>query len=141
MNEKKHSDILIKRLIGMPGDTVECEGGAAGIGTVSINTISLAPQSRRRSTAGPESRPCVATSEQWAAKLGGLPLAFIHKTRDTTRPNHAVAHGIIGDVKGRDCVVIDDMIDTAGTITEAVRTLHEHGASAPARCGKSLYYA
>lgn len=70
----------------------------------------------------------IKVSEQWAAKLGGLPLAFIHKTRDTTRPNHAVAHGIIGDVKGRDCVVIDDMIDTAGTITEAVRTLHEHGA-------------
>ena len=39
-----------------------------------------------------------------------------------------MAHGIIGDVKGRDCVVIDDMIDTAGTITEAVRTLHERGA-------------
>ncbi len=64
-----------------------------------------------------------------AATAGGLPLAFIHKTRDTTRPNHAVAHGIIGDVKGRDCVVIDDMIDTAGTITEAVRTLHEQRAA------------
>lgn len=46
----------------------------------------------------------IKVSEQWAAKLGGLPLAFIHKTRDTTRPNHAEAHGIIGDVKGRDCV-------------------------------------
>ena len=41
----------------------------------------------------------IKVSEQWAAKLGGLPLAFIHKTRDTTRPNHAEAHGIIGDVK------------------------------------------
>ena len=67
-------------------------------------------------------------SEQWAAKLGGLPLAFIHKTRDTTRPNHAVAHGIIGEVEGRECVVVDDIIDTAGTICEAVRTLHEAGA-------------
>ncbi len=70
----------------------------------------------------------IKVSEQWAAKLGGLPLAFIHKTRDTTRPNHAVAHGIIGDVKGRDCVVVDDMIDTAGTICEAVRTLNNAGA-------------
>ena len=70
----------------------------------------------------------IKVSEQWAAKLGGLPLAFIHKTRDTTRPNHAEAHGIIGEVKDRDCVVIDDMIDTAGTICEAVRTLHDHGA-------------
>ena len=43
----------------------------------------------------------IKVSEQWAAKLGGLPLAFIHKTRDITRPNHAEAHGIIGDVQGR----------------------------------------
>lgn len=70
----------------------------------------------------------IKVSEQWAAKLGGLPLAFIHKTRDITRPNHAEAHGIIGDIKGCDCIVVDDMIDTAGTICEAVRTLHEHGA-------------
>ena len=70
----------------------------------------------------------IKVSERWAAKLGGLPLAFIHKTRDTTRPNHAVAHGIIGEVEGRECVVVDDIIDTAGTICEAVRTLHEAGA-------------
>ena len=71
----------------------------------------------------------IKVSEQWAAKLGGLPLAFIHKTRDITRPNHAEAHGIIGDVQGRDCVVVDDMIDTAGTICEAVRTLRSSGAA------------
>ena len=70
----------------------------------------------------------IKVSEQWAAKLGNLPLAFIHKTRDTTRPNHAEAHGIIGEVEGRDCVVVDDMIDTAGTICEAVRTLNNSGA-------------
>lgn len=70
----------------------------------------------------------IKVSEQWAAKLGGLPLAFIHKSRDITRPNHAEAHGIIGDVAGRDCIVVDDMIDTAGTICEAVRTLHGAGA-------------
>lgn len=67
----------------------------------------------------------IKVSEQWAAKLGGLPLAFIHKTRDITRPNHAEAHGIIGQVRDRDCVVVDDMIDTAGTICEAMRTLRE----------------
>ena len=71
----------------------------------------------------------IKVSEQWAAKLGGLPLAFIHKTRDTTRPNCAEAHGIIGDVAGRNCVVVDDMIDTAGTICEAVRTLNNAGAA------------
>ena len=71
----------------------------------------------------------IKVSEQWAAKLGGLPLAFIHKTRDVTRPNHATAHGIVGNVQNRDCIVIDDMIDTAGTICEAARTLREAGAS------------
>ncbi|MBM6699820.1 ribose-phosphate diphosphokinase [Bifidobacterium pullorum subsp. saeculare] len=70
----------------------------------------------------------IKVSERWAAKLGNLPLAFIHKQRDITRPNHAEAHGIIGDVDGRDCVVVDDMIDTAGTICEAVRTLRDAGA-------------
>lgn len=70
----------------------------------------------------------IKVSEQWARKLGNLPLAFIHKQRDITRPNHAEAHGIIGEVDGRDCVVVDDMIDTAGTICEAVRTLKDSGA-------------
>ncbi|MBT1173277.1 ribose-phosphate diphosphokinase [Bifidobacterium sp. MA2] len=70
----------------------------------------------------------IKVSERWAAKLGGVPLAFIHKTRDITRPNHAVAHGIIGEVADRDCVVVDDMIDTAGTICEAVRALRGAGA-------------
>lgn len=70
----------------------------------------------------------IKVSERWAAKLNNRPLAFIHKTRDITRPNHAEAHGIVGDVRDRDCIVVDDMIDTAGTICEAVRTLREAGA-------------
>lgn len=70
----------------------------------------------------------IKVSERWAAKLNNRPLAFIHKSRDITRPNHAVAHGIIGEVRGRDCVVVDDMIDTAGTICEAVRVLNDAGA-------------
>lgn len=71
----------------------------------------------------------IKVSEQWAAKLGGLPLAFIHKTRDITRPNHAEAHGIIGDVQGRDCVVVDDMIDTAGTLCNAAAAIVEKGGA------------
>ena len=70
----------------------------------------------------------IRVAEQWAAKLGGCPLAFVHKTRDITRPNQAVANRVVGDVSGRDCVLVDDLIDTGGTIAEAVRVLKENGA-------------
>jgi ribose-phosphate pyrophosphokinase len=56
------------------------------------------------------------------------PIAFIHKTRDPLIPNEAVVGKVVGDVEGRTCVVIDDMIDTAGTITKAVDALFEGGA-------------
>ncbi|MBN8884041.1 ribose-phosphate pyrophosphokinase [Salana multivorans] len=70
----------------------------------------------------------IRVAEQWAAKLGGNPLAFVHKTRDITRPNSAVANRVIGEVAGRDCVLVDDLIDTGGTIAEAVRVLRENDA-------------
>lgn len=70
----------------------------------------------------------IRVAEQWAAKLGGGPLAFVHKTRDIRRPNQAVANRVVGDVEGRSCVITDDLIDTAGTITGAVRVLLEAGA-------------
>ena len=71
----------------------------------------------------------IRVAEQWAAKLGGCPLAFIHKTRDITQPNRAVANRVVGEVEGRTCVLTDDLIDTGGTIAEAVRVLLEAGAS------------
>ena len=58
----------------------------------------------------------IRVAEQWAQRLGGGPLAFVHKTRDITRPNQAVANRVVGDVAGKDCVLVDDLIDTAGTI-------------------------
>ncbi|WP_454295851.1 ribose-phosphate diphosphokinase [Salana multivorans] len=70
----------------------------------------------------------IRVAEQWAAKLGGNPLAFVHKTRDITRPNSAVANRVVGEVAGRDCVLVDDLIDTGGTIAEAVRVLRENDA-------------
>jgi ribose-phosphate pyrophosphokinase len=70
----------------------------------------------------------IRVAEQWAAKLGGGPLAFVHKTRDISRPNKTVANRVVGDVEGRSCVLVDDLIDTAGTITGAVRVLLEAGA-------------
>ena len=71
----------------------------------------------------------VRVAERWSDLLGGCPIAFIHKTRDPNIPNEAVAGRVVGDVKGRTCVVIDDMIDTAGTITKAVDALYEEGAT------------
>lgn len=70
----------------------------------------------------------IRVAEQWAAKLGGAPLAFVHKTRDIRRPNQAVANRVVGDVEGRSVVITDDLIDTAGTIAGAVRVVLEAGA-------------
>ncbi|MGO2003599.1 ribose-phosphate diphosphokinase [Arthrobacter rhombi] len=70
----------------------------------------------------------VRVAEQWAERLGGAPLAFVHKSRDLTVPNQAISKTVVGQVKGRTCVLIDDMIDTGGTISGAVRVLMDAGA-------------
>ncbi|ETK34620.1 ribose-phosphate diphosphokinase [Microbispora corallina] len=67
-------------------------------------------------------------AEKWADHLRGRPIAFIHKTRDPLRPNEVVANRVVGEVRGRTCVVIDDMIDTGGTIAKAVRQMLDEGA-------------
>jgi ribose-phosphate pyrophosphokinase len=61
--------------------------------------------------------------------MGGCPLAFIHKTRDPLVANEVVANRVVGDVAGRVCVLVDDMIDTGGTITKAADVLFDAGAS------------
>jgi ribose-phosphate pyrophosphokinase len=71
----------------------------------------------------------IKVAEQWSERLGGAPLAFIHKTRDINRPNETVANRVVGEVEGRICVLVDDMIDTAGTITHAADALMEDGAA------------
>ena len=71
----------------------------------------------------------IKVAEQWSKRLGGAPLAFIHKTRDITRPNESVANRVVGDVTGRTCILVDDMIDTAGTITKAADALIAGGAA------------
>jgi ribose-phosphate pyrophosphokinase len=71
----------------------------------------------------------VRTAERWADRLGGAPIAFIHKTRDPNTPNQVVANRVVGDVSGRTCIVVDDMIDTGGTIAKAVREVLEAGAT------------
>jgi ribose-phosphate pyrophosphokinase len=68
-------------------------------------------------------------AEKWADDLGGKPIAFIHKTRDPLRPNDVVAKRVVGEVRGRLCVVVDDMVDTGNTIAKAVEQLVDEGAT------------
>jgi ribose-phosphate pyrophosphokinase len=71
----------------------------------------------------------IKVAEQWSARLNNAPLAFIHKTRDIDRPNETVANRVVGEVEGRVCILVDDMIDTAGTITKAADALYAEGAA------------
>ena len=71
----------------------------------------------------------VRLAERWTDALGGTSLAFVHKTRDPRRPNEAVANRVVGEIEGRMCVVIDDMIDTGTTVANTVEILLRDGAS------------
>jgi ribose-phosphate pyrophosphokinase len=71
----------------------------------------------------------VRAAEQWADRLGGAPIAFIHKTRDLNVANEVVANRVVGEVEGRCCLLIDDMIDTGGSITKAAELLFDSGAT------------
>ncbi len=70
----------------------------------------------------------IKVAEQWSKKLAGAPLAFIHKTRDITRPNRSHANRVVGEVQGRTCILVDDMIDSGGTICQAADALMKEGA-------------
>jgi ribose-phosphate pyrophosphokinase len=69
----------------------------------------------------------VVRARALAKRLGDADLAIIDKRRP--RPNEAKVMHIIGDVEGRTCVLVDDLVDTAGTLCEAARALKEHGAA------------
>lgn len=69
----------------------------------------------------------VKMTERYSSAFGSG-MAIIHKTRSTVKHNSVVAKHLIGDVKGRDCVIIDDMVDTAGTFCAAADMLKEKGA-------------
>ena len=70
----------------------------------------------------------VRVAERWTDVLGS-PLAIIHKRRDPDVPNEVKVFEVVGDVEGRVCVVVDDMIDTGGTIVKAADTLFDQGAA------------
>lgn len=69
----------------------------------------------------------VRVADIWAERLGA-PLAIIHKRRDPDVPNQVSSHALVGDVQGRTCLLVDDMIDTAGTIVAAAKALKDNGA-------------
>ncbi|WP_084039318.1 ribose-phosphate diphosphokinase [Demequina sp. NBRC 110053] len=69
----------------------------------------------------------VRLADQWSDHLGA-PLAIIHKRRDPSVPNQVKVHELVGEVEGRTCVLVDDMIDTGGTIVQAAEALFENGA-------------
>ena len=69
----------------------------------------------------------VRLADQWSDFLGA-PLAIIHKRRDPSIPNQVRVHELVGEVQGRACVLVDDMIDTGGTICQAAAALKAHGA-------------
>ncbi len=70
----------------------------------------------------------VRLAERWSDALG-TQVAFIHKRRDLDVANQVKVHEVVGRVKGRTCVLIDDMIDTGGSICKAADALYEHGAT------------
>lgn len=68
----------------------------------------------------------VVRARAMAKLLGDADLAIIDKRR--ARANESQVMHIIGDVSGRDCVIVDDIVDTAGTLCKAAQALKDHGA-------------
>jgi ribose-phosphate pyrophosphokinase len=70
----------------------------------------------------------VRVAERWTDRLC-CPLAIIHKRRDPDVPNEVKMFEVVGEVEGRTCIIVDDMIDTGGTITKAAEALYANGAA------------
>ncbi len=70
----------------------------------------------------------VRVCERWTDRLGS-PLAIIHKRRDPDVAHQVAVSEVVGDVSGRICIVVDDMIDTGATIIKASEALFAQGAA------------
>src|SRR5712664_1673896 len=70
----------------------------------------------------------VRVCERWTDRLG-TPLAIIHKRRDPDVANQVKVFEVVGQVAGRTCILVDDMIDTGSTIAKAAEALFEGGAA------------
>lgn len=81
-----------------------------------VDTVIVSPDAGR-----------VKTAERYSNDIG-CDMAIIHKSRSVQEKNKVEAKHLIGDVKDRICIIIDDMIDTAGTICAAADLVHAEGA-------------
>ncbi len=70
----------------------------------------------------------VRVCERWTDRLS-CPLAIIHKRRDPDIANQVKVLEVVGQVEGRTCIIVDDMIDTGSTIVNAVDALFNQGAA------------
>jgi ribose-phosphate pyrophosphokinase len=70
----------------------------------------------------------VRVADVWSDRLD-VPLAIIHKRRDPTVANQVTVHEIVGEVAGKVCLLVDDMIDTGGTIIKGAEALRAAGAT------------
>ena len=75
----------------------------------------------------------VRLTEKFAGHLDA-PIAILHKRRDPTQHNESETREVIGPIEGKTAILVDDMIDTAGTITGAANLLKERGAARVIAC-------
>ena len=130
---------LVADLISVAGaDSVLCidlhAGQIQGFFNIPVDNLYATPillQAIRERTDGPTAvispdAGGVERARAYAKRLGGR-LAIIDKRRE--RANVAEVMHVIGDVEGQHCIIVDDIVDTAGTLTQAATALHEAGAA------------
>jgi ribose-phosphate pyrophosphokinase len=88
---------------------------------------SLSPEDRAKLTVVSPDTGRVRVADTWSDSLDA-PLAIIHKRRDPNVANQVTVNDIVGNVEGRVCLLVDDMIDTGGTIVKAAQALKRNGA-------------
>lgn len=76
----------------------------------------------------------VTRARAFAKKLNDAPIAILDKRRPTDKHNTVEVINIIGEIKGKTCIMVDDMIDTAGTITQGAALLQKEGAKEVLAC-------
>ena len=76
----------------------------------------------------------VTRARAFAKKLDDAPIAILDKRRPTDKHNTVEVINIIGEIKNKTCIMVDDMIDTAGTITQCAALLQKEGAKEVLAC-------